>query len=136
MPDTALSFDRHQFAGWQPGHGMKEMTTAGFDYSDRGNIQRVRHVTRLRKWIPEWTSSDEKLRKVLLRRIQMHKHYSHVNMKAFRLMQAEICAIHNDAVARAGSYAALQAAIAYRSWRLGWHSPDVAESLGVSPGMV
>ena len=40
------------------------------------------------------------------------------------------------AVRRAGTYTALQAAIAFRCWRLGQDSPTVGESLGITPQAV
>ena len=43
---------------------------------------------------------------------------------------------HIGAVKRAGSYLALITAIAYRGWRQGWHSTDVAASLGITPWSV
>src|SRR5260370_24135052 len=43
---------------------------------------------------------------------------------------------HIGAVKRAGSYLALITAIAYRSWRQGWHSTDIAASLGMTPWSV
>jgi hypothetical protein len=47
-------------------------------------------------------------------------------------IQHEIQASHKAAVRRAGGYLELQAAIAYRSWRLGQSSPIVAESVGMT----
>ncbi len=40
---------------------------------------------------------------------------------------------HIDVVKRAGGYMELLAAIAYLAWRMGWRSPEIAESPDVSP---
>jgi DNA-binding CsgD family transcriptional regulator len=45
-------------------------------------------------------------------------------------------AAHVKAVRRAGSWMSLQAAVCYRSWRLGMDSCTIAESLGISPQVV
>jgi hypothetical protein len=92
-------------------------------------------------WIPDWTRDDDKLRQVLTARSN-----SHDRMMAYELTAAQLRAIplvqlllyekHKESIARPGGYAALQTAIAYRSWREGMHSPAVAESLGVSAPMV
>jgi len=50
--------------------------------------------------------------------------------------QKLISARHKEAVQRAGGYAALTAAISFRSFRLGWKSQQIAESLGVTASMV
>lgn len=137
MSNTALNFDRHQFAGWQPGHFSRDLMDAGLAREDRENIHTTRQLTRLRKWIPEWTASDDKLRAVLSVRIKQHSHYRMPRgPRGLTETQISLIADHKAAIKRAGSYEALQAAIAYRSFRLGWHSPAVAESLGVTAGMV
>jgi hypothetical protein len=41
--------------------------------------------------------------------------------------------MHRDAIKRAGGYLELQAAIAFRAWRLGMDSVGVAETVGLSP---
>jgi hypothetical protein len=56
--------------------------------------------------------------------------------KRMPLVQHEIHQRHLDAVRAAGGYAQLETAIAYRSFRLGWKSKDIAESLGVTPEKV
>jgi hypothetical protein len=43
---------------------------------------------------------------------------------------------HSASVRRAGGYAAMIAAVAYRCWRLGQDSVTVAQSLGITPGAV
>jgi hypothetical protein len=137
MSSIALSFDRHQFAGWQPSHFVKDMTDAGLAREDRENIHTERHATRLRKWIPEWAASDEKLRAVLSARIQCHAtHFRSYLRRGLSGSELAILVRHKAAIKRAGSYEALHAAIAYRSFRLGWHSSAVAESLGVTAAMV
>ncbi len=50
--------------------------------------------------------------------------------------QQQLIRTHRESVKRAGGYAELQAAIAYRSWRLGQDSVAVGESLGMSPQSV
>ncbi len=39
--------------------------------------------------------------------------------------------VHFDAVNRAGGYAALHAAVAYRAWRLNWHNSEIASEMGL-----
>jgi hypothetical protein len=121
--------------------------------SSRASSVPLRH----RRWTPAFAASDEKLRRVLLHRAWMYVHgakaistpadYKAIDAaatkKALELSKVHFinCPAHkraeNDAhmaaVRKAGSYLALQNAIAYRAWRLGQDSVAIGESLGMSP---
>jgi hypothetical protein len=96
---------------------------------------------RFAAWIPEWTRDNDKLRQVLAVRNQNHAQNSYndlspAQLKGIPLVQLILHEKHQKSIARPGGYAALQAAIAYRSWREGMHAKEVAATLGVSANMV
>jgi hypothetical protein len=110
-------------------------------------------------FIPPFCFNDEQLREVLCHRAWRYVHHSRpaptswnyeaVNREATKIalagheieasaaeIQHEMQDRHIAAIKRAGGYMELQASIAYRSWREGMPSTEVAVSLGVSPWMV
>jgi len=115
----------------------------------------IRH----RRWRPAFAASDEKLRRVLLHRAWTYIHASKqttppddwktVNAAATKVAleygsRFKNCpahkrcesAAHVAAVKQAGSYLALQSALAYRAWRLGQDSVGIAEALHMTPQSV
>jgi hypothetical protein len=100
------------------------------------NAQELRMVLLVRAWqylhrdgTPPANSDWQEInREATTRALQKHKIRATVP-----LIQREMRARHVEAVVRAGGYLSLQAACAYRAWRLGQDSVTVAESLGVSP---
>ena len=110
-------------------------------------------------FIPAFAFNDEQLRLVLCHRAWRYVHhngtppefwdYEAVNKMATEKAlaghdiddaapdrQREMQADHRKAVRRAGGYMELQASIAFKSWRLGMPSPEVAVACRVSPWMV
>lgn len=122
--------------------------------SSRSSSVPLRH----RRWTPAFAASNEKLQRVLKHRAWLYLHgclsaatqpgdwqtlNAAATKKALELSKVSFsnCAAHKRAeneahmaaVKRAGGYLALQAAIAYRAWRLGQDSCAIAETLGMSP---
>lgn len=116
-------------------------------------------AARNESFVPPFAFNDDQLRMVLCHRswryLHTHKEapaswdYAAVNKDATSKalagyeidvdageIQREAQAKHIAAVKCAGGYMELCAAIAWRSWRLGMPSPEVAASLGVTPWMV
>jgi hypothetical protein len=121
--------------------------------SSRSSSVPLRH----RRWTPAFAASNEKLQKVLKHRAWFYLHgclsaatqpgdwktlnaaatkkaleskVSFRNCSAHKRVENEA---HMAAVKQAGGYLELQAAIAYRAWRLGQDSCAIAETLGMSP---
>ncbi|HLX83780.1 MAG TPA: hypothetical protein VKR59_07770 [Terriglobales bacterium] len=117
------------------------------------------------RFIPPFSFNDEQLRLVICHRAWRYIHgvgappdtfdyeclndYASLNKSATKKArsgydidsaaperQHEILSAHIKAVRRAGGYMELQLAIAWRAWRQGQPSPEIAASLGVSPWMV
>jgi hypothetical protein len=122
--------------------------------SSRGSSIPLRH----RRWTPAFAASDDKLRRVLLHRAWLYLHGSGkrnsepadwktinaaATKKAMEIFKTRFTncpahkrcesAAHIAAVKHAGGYLELQAALAYRAWRLGQDSCGIAETLGMSP---
>lgn len=110
-------------------------------------------------FVPAFAFDDEKLRHVLRARAWRYVHqckpcpanwdYAAINSAATKKaksgyeidadapdIQHENHEKHIAAINRAGGYMEIQAAIAFKSWRLGMPSPDVATDLGMSPWQV
>lgn len=138
-------------------------TSNGISYEDFGRMESRRSSVplRQRRWTPAFAASDEKLRRVLLHRAWLYLHGSGrpasapddwktindaATKKALELLKTRFkncpahkrceSAAHVAAVKRAGGYCELQAALAYRAWRLGHDSVGIAEALGMSPQSV
>jgi hypothetical protein len=111
------------------------LARAGLSWNDARSMHQREKQSRDRLWIPAWTASDKLLRAVIEAKIQHH--IEHMTWRApSQPYQLGIILRHQAAISRAGGYPQLVAAIAYRSFRLGWTSPVIAESLGVTPTMV
>jgi len=150
-----LHFDQYQFAG-------RRTKAAGISYNDFERMQAIPSSVplRQRRWTPTFAASDEKLRRVLLHRAWMYLHgsgrpasasgdWKTINDAATKKaleskMNFSNCPAHKRdentahmaAVKQAGGYLELQAALAYRAWRLGHDSVGIAEALGMSPQSV
>jgi hypothetical protein len=160
-----LHFDPFQFAGrrrWPVAaeftqHGW---TSNGIAYEDRMQTAPSSVPLRHKRWTPAFAASDDKLRRVLLQRAWFYLHgsgrlasapddWKTINDAATKKaleskMNFSKCPAHKRAenkahmaaVKQAGGYLELQAALAYRAWRLGHDSVGIAEALGMSPQSV
>jgi hypothetical protein len=139
-------FDNWAFENHVTVHAVSQETH--LDYRDMQRMSVVRHSTfRAGRYIPAFSMSDQSLRLVLASRMWTYVKGGRVrrvperflrNWKALRkLVDAKVKKLR-----RAGSHfpapvsMEIQAAIAYRSWRLGENSPTIAAALHVSPFMV
>lgn len=125
-------------------------------FSDYGRMHTEGHALRQSRWTPPFALNTSQLRRVLLVRcwrfchnhspIPEHLDWSKLNAEATArvqkkhkiraespLLQKQMHINHVRAVLCVGGYLQLQSALAWRSWRLGMNSVDVAESLGISP---
>jgi hypothetical protein len=128
-------------------------------YEDFSRMHRESHAARQSRWVPPFALNDKQLRRVLLVRCWRYVHNQtpvpanlnwkeldraatahtlqpHAILPTSPLVQKLMYASHVEAVLRAGGYLEFQAAITYRSWRLGQDSVTVADSLGISPQCV
>jgi hypothetical protein len=126
--------------------------------SDEGLFVSHNDVTQRNAFVPPFAFNDEQLRLVLCYRAWRYVHhhaepptswnYEACNKAATKralagydidetaVEQIEIQNDHKKAVRRAGGYMELQASIAFKSWRLGMPSPEVALACRVSPWQV
>jgi hypothetical protein len=145
------SFDHHQFES----RGVLPVSaTTGIAFSDYGRMHTESRAQQF-AWVPPFANDAKQLQQVLLRRAwrflhsdaPMPENIDRVKLnqtataKALKgheiatdaaVIQHRMHAHHKMAVRRAGGYLELQAAIAYRAWRLGQNSPTVAESVGMT----
>jgi hypothetical protein len=128
------------------------------DYQRGMHTTRGARPLRRKECIPEWANNDTKLRLVISQRV-----YSYVNYRFNALVPEDFVADlpslkalsdtmtermaahppvngqqeqfqkHIDAVRRAGGYAPLIAAVAYRAYRLCEDSVLIAQGLGITP---
>lgn len=163
---SSLHFDPHQFAGRRSRPVQTEYTQDGWTgtgvaYEDFARMHtRPSSVSlRDRRWIPAFSASNEKLRRVLLNKAWSYitnRHtappddWKNVNAaatkKALELFQVGFkqCPLHKKgesqahvaAVKHAGGYLELLAAIAYRAWRFREDSVTIAEALHSTPQAV
>jgi hypothetical protein len=152
-----LQFDDWQFQGRHQVLAVSAKSSLSFDDFDRSMSTRYRSEHRC--WLPPFALDNKKLRKVLLTRMWRYVHNGapqpenidwhelnriateralkgHEIRETAPAIQKQMQEQHKAAVCRAAGYLQLQAAIAWRSWRLGQDSVTVAESLGISPGAV
>jgi uncharacterized protein (DUF433 family) len=151
-----LEFDHHQFEG----HGKYPVSaTSGIAFSDYDRMHTESHKAKPTAWVPPFALNDKQLQAVLLRRAWRYAFHllpfpENVNreelnraatgkaLKGYAIkpgappVQHEMRDRHIAAVRRAGGYMELQAAIAFRAWRLGQDSVAVADSLGMTPWAV
>jgi hypothetical protein len=155
-----LNFDRHQFEHRSfPVNGKN-----GISFDDAQRMQTHRHSSKPAAWVPPFAMNDSQLQKVLLLRawlyvgrgrsrrklpdpdsISREEINRAATTKALRgytirpdapAIQHQAHAIHQAAIRRAGGFLQLLAAIAFRSWRLGMDSVEVAGTLGTTPQAV
>jgi hypothetical protein len=149
------SFDHHQFES----RGVLPVSaTTGIAFSDYGRMHTEYRAQQF-SWVPPFANNTRQLQHVILRRawrflhcdIPMPEDIDRVKLnqeataKALKgheiapdaaVIQHQMHAHHKMAVRRAGGYMELQAAIAYRAWKLGQNSPMIADSVGMSPWAV
>jgi len=148
-----LHFDPYQFAN----HGaFPASADTNISFADYGRMQTIQRLGN-HPSVPPFALNDKQLQKVLLLRAWRYLHQGSMpatvdrdkinraaTAKALRgnrclsnlaapAIQREMVKKHREAVRRAGSWLALYSSIAYRSWRLGMNSVEVAESLGITP---
>ena len=157
---SSLHFDQHQFERRSaPVNGKN-----GISFDDAKFMQTQRHKSKPAAWVPPFAMNDSQLQKVLLLRawlyvgrgrsrrklpdpdsISREEINRAATTKALRgytirpdapAIQHQAHAIHQAAIRRAGGFLQLLAAIAFRSWRLGMDSVEVAETLGTTPQAV
>jgi hypothetical protein len=160
MSEQGLHFDKHQFEHRVYSNDARDENGDGIDWAESRRVGVQEHKPRCAKWTPPFVYDAEKLKKVLLVRAWQYVYgrfafsddvewedinlkataralrYEHQVSKTAPLIQHEIAKCHVNAVKRAGGYLELQAAIAFRAWRLGQDSVTVAESLGIPPTSV
>jgi len=130
--------------------------STGLSFDDYKKMHRGHVAQRQPRWIPPFALDDAKLQEVLARRLYRYVHlgrpYSPMPIALLDAMATQKCfnatiaphcqqdiaawKSHVETVQRAGSYLAFQSAIAYRAWRLGHNSTQVAESLSIAPTTV
>jgi len=136
--------------------GLLASSTTGWKFVDNLEMSNRRAAHNF-AFIPPFAFQDEQLKAVLRHRAWRYVHsntpipaswdYAAINLAATKKalrgheivgpdQQHALQDKHIAAVKRAGSYMALQSSIAWRSWRLGMPSTEVAFSLCVSPWMV
>jgi hypothetical protein len=147
-----LHFDPYQFAG----RGRFPVSAAtSIAFTDYQRMHTETHNVNPAAWVPPFALNDKQLQKVLLLRAWRYTHKrgrpqeadrdkinADATAKALKgnsvaadapAIQREMVKAHIAAVRKAGGYMQLHAAISFRSWRLGLNSPEVAESLGMTP---
>ena len=153
-----LHFDPYQFAGRGAFPASAATHIAFSDY--KNTMHTVRRSANPAAWIPPFALNDKQLQQVLLLRARRYIHchgkpaaedLEKINRaatsKALRgnrcivnlrapAIQREMVEKHAAAVRRAGGYLQLHASIAFRAWRLGMNSVEVAETLGMTPQAV
>jgi hypothetical protein len=157
MSTRGLQFDDWQFQNHYQTHPVSVESKLSFD--DYGRSMSTAHRAEGRAWVPPFATDGRQLKIVLLLRTWRFVHNGvpmprnldwhelnriateralkgHEIRESAPAIQKQIQEQHKAAVCRAGGYLQLQAAIAWRSWRLGQDSVTVAESLGVSPSAV
>lgn len=124
--------------------------STGISYEDaHGMSTHVAPYARNAKWIPPFALDTEKFRHVLMVRGWVMAHsgkpfnpevsYERIDaiatVRVLSKYRTPIPEYEKNAAAvrRAGTYLSLQAAIAYRAWRQGQNSVEIAEALGITP---
>jgi DNA-binding CsgD family transcriptional regulator len=157
MSTRGVQFDDWQFQGRYQTRAVSVQTKLSFD--DYSRSMQTQHRAQRRMWTPPFALDDRLLRRVLLARAWRYRHHGtplpanadwqQVNRDATAkalephqikatspLIQKQMYTMHVRAVIKAGSYLALQSSIAYKRWRLGEDSVQIAEELGISPNAV
>lgn len=152
-----LNFDRYQFEGRGAFPASAETSIAWTDY---GRMHTEFHNANPAAYVPPFALNNSQLKSTLLLRawhsiggkgLPTAPDRDEINRaataKALRgnrcianvgapSIQREMVKKHAAAVRKAGGYLQLLAAIAFRSWRLGMNSIEVAQSLDMTPCQV
>lgn len=153
---SSLNFDQYQFEG---SRAFPVSAKTGISYEDYRSMQTATRGATPVAWVPPFSLNDKQLQKVLLLRVWRYIRGSRpmpetinreainkaATAKALRgyeigklasAIQHEIVKKHRAAVRKAGGFLELHASIAFRSWRLGMDSVEVAASIGMTPQAV
>jgi hypothetical protein len=125
--DSELRFDRWQF--YRTRRHTRTLGNSEVDWSDYQKSMSMKDECAPRRNIPAFALDDEKLRLVIIARDAAH-------MKGNFFSNSPEFRTHHEAVKRAGSYRAFIAAIAFRAWRQGLGSVEIASLMGISPQCV
>lgn len=143
-----LHFDPHQFAG-RPARPVGPGTGLTFDNYSRMGL-RDHKTFRNRRWIPPFANNDLQLRRVIAERLWRNlggnrnskyrkswrcpEDLARDWRKLSKLVDAHYRRVSNRMPrGKVKSRAALICAIAWRSWRLGQSSVEIAQELRLSP---
>ena len=153
--NSDLNFQPWQFMG--AGQNLAACAETEISMNDFSRMQTIHTSVKRGGWVPPFALNIEQLKKVLLLRAWRYVYggsrpfpktasLQELNRAATKhalanrnigvgapALQHQMNASHVLAVKRAGGYLELQAAIAFRCWRLGGDSVTVGESLSVSP---
>lgn len=151
-----LNFDRYQFDGLRGAFPASAQSHIAF--SDYNTMHTEQHHANPAAWIPPFALNNKQLQQVLIRRAWHYIHGHGIPAAADRdkinraatakalkgtnlhsdapAIQHEMVSKHKAAVRKAGGFLQLLASIAFRSWRLGMNSVEVAESLDMTPQAV
>lgn len=148
-----LHFDPYQFANRSAFPVSAETSIA---FSDYRTMHTELHKAKPAAWVPPFALNDKQLQQALLLRVFRYVHNGEImpqyvdreklnraaTAKALKgnnvaasapAIQREMVRKHRSAVRKAGGFLQLHAAIAFRAWRLGMNSVEVAESLSMTP---
>jgi hypothetical protein len=126
MSSFDTSFDRWQFDR----RAFAVSSKNGISYEDYYRGMSTKTNRGVIKSVPEWANNDDKLAIVIRYRWRQFK-------RGVYLKEGTKEKIANDAnVSRAGSYMAMLAGVAYRSWRLHEDAPTVAWRMGMTASNV
>src|SRR5690349_21235302 len=140
-------------------HTNDGWVSRGIAFEDYFRMNTQTHGANPKPWVPPFAYNDKQLQHVLLLRAYryvtgcayrygmpqkidrdfINKLATKKALKGYDIspdapaIQHQMAEAHRKAVLRAGGYLELHAAIAWRAWRLGNPSTEVAESLGISP---
>jgi hypothetical protein len=152
---AAAHFDLYQFGGLRKANRPVSQES-GIAFSDYERMQTHCAPKGRGDWFPPFAFNEKQLQRVLLVKAWSYVNgcsrapetidYAAINAAATvkavagygvrdeaPQVQREMQAAHITAVQRAGGYLELQAAVAFRAWRLGQTSVEVAASLGITP---
>jgi DNA-binding CsgD family transcriptional regulator len=150
-------FDLWQFAGRFKTRPASQASGLAFEDFRFGRMTTHYHSQR-RMWTPPFANNDKQLQQVLILRAWRYSHHGtplpanadwrtvnrDATSKALQphkiitdsRIQQEMYKAHVRAIVKAGGYMQLQSSIAWKRWRLGEDSVQIAEELGISPGAV
>jgi hypothetical protein len=153
---SSLNFDQYQFEG---SRAFPVSAKTSISYEDYRSMQTATRGATAIPWVPPFSLNDKHLQKVLLVRVwryirnsrpmpetinreEINKAATAKALCGYKIgklasaIQHEIVEKHRAAVRKAGGFLQLHASIAFRSWRLGMDSVEVAASVGMTPQAV